>query len=220
MDKTTPEELQAVTARVLDTFTSSAMLFTALDVSNAVKQTLSDIRHREVSPLVREAFSRGAMGTYRQTLIDVIAEGRKPAEAFLYHLPRHPTSNYDDSMRNQLAIPPVPAGAADEDATVTDATTDVLVKIGQDGRGRVSRHLLKNAGISGDSVVVRVQAVPPKLEILPAGSVVSGQTQKLNFEHPSLLHLPDNLIDIFGKGAQLLARIDPKGGMVTIKDVN
>ena len=37
--KSTPEELVAVTARVVDKFTSSAMLFTALDVSNAVKQS-------------------------------------------------------------------------------------------------------------------------------------------------------------------------------------
>lgn len=219
-NKTTPEELLAVTARVLDKFTSSAMLFTALDVSNAVKATLPDVRHREVSPVVRDAFARGAMGIYKQTLIDVIAEGRKPAEAYLYHLPKHPTSSYDDSMRNQLAIPPVASGAGDDDDTITDATTDALVAIGQDGRGRVSRHLLKNAGITGESVLVRVQAVPPKLEIVQASAAATGQTAMLTFEHPSLLHLPNNLIDIFAKGAQLLARIDKKAGSVTIKDLN
>jgi hypothetical protein len=131
-DKTSPEELAAVTARVLDTFTSSGMLFTALDVSNAVKGTLTDIRHREVAPLVREAFERGSMGPYRQTLIDVMAEGRKAVQAFLYHLPKHPTSNYDDSMRNQLAIPPVAGGAADDDDSITDATLDAMVKVGLD----------------------------------------------------------------------------------------
>jgi hypothetical protein len=220
MSKTTPEQLEAVLARVLDTFTSAAMLFTALDVSNAVKKTLPDVRHREVSPLVRAAFGRGSMGKYRQTLIDVIAEGRKPAQAFLYHLPAHPTSNYDDSMRSQLAIPPVAAGAEDEDTTITDDTTDALVKIGLDGRGRVPRHLLKNAGITGAGVIVRVQATPPKLEIFSADAQTTGQTQAITFDHPELLHLPENLLAIFGNASQLIARIDVKAKTVTIKDVN
>lgn len=220
MSKTSPEQLEAVTARVLDTFTSAAMLFTALDVSNAVKQTLPDVRHREVSPLVRAAFARGSMGKYRQTLIDVVAEGRKPTEAFLYHLPAHPTSNYDDSMRHQVAIPPVAAGAEDEDTTITDDTTDALVKVGLDGRGRVPRHLLKNAGITGSGVIVRVQATPPKLEILRDDAQTSGQTQAISFDHPELLHLPENLLAIFGNASQLIARIDVKAKTVTIKDVN
>lgn len=220
MSKTTPQQLDSVTARVLDTFTMAGMLFTALDVSNAVKQTLPDIRHREVSPLVRAAFDRGSMGTYRQTLIDVFADGRQPTQAFLYHLPAHPTSNYDDSMRRQLAIPPVAAGAEDEDTTVTDDTTDALVKVGLDGRGRVSRHLLKNAGITGEGVIVRVQASPPKLEIVSADEQPTGQTQALAFDHPELLHLPENLLGIFGNASQLIARIDVKAKTVTIKDVN
>lgn len=219
-DKTSPEELAAVTARVLDTFTSSGMLFTALDVSNAVKGTLTDIRHREVAPLVREAFDRGSMGPYKQTLIDVMAEGRKAVQAFLYHLPKHPTSNYDDSMRSQLAIPPVAAGAADDDETITDATLDAIVKVGLDGRGRVPRHLLKNAGIQGDDVVIKVQAVPPKLEIHQKGAAVTGQTQDIMMDHPSLLHVPDTMIAVFAKGASLLARIDKNNKTVTIKDVN
>jgi hypothetical protein len=216
MSKTTPEELQAVTARVVDKFTSSAMLFTALDVSNAVKQSLPDVRHREVSPLVRDTFARGGMGTYRQTLIDVMA-GRQKAEAFLYHLPKDPASKYDESMRSQLAIPPVSASAVDDDPNVTDATTETVVPVGQDGRGRVSRHLLKNAGITGTSVVVRVQAVPPKLQLFPTGTTVAGQTEALTFEHPELLHLPQHLIAIFAS-QELLARIE--GSCVTIKDLN
>ncbi|HEY4219910.1 MAG TPA: hypothetical protein VGO62_01180 [Myxococcota bacterium] len=221
MAKTTPEELQAVTSRVIDAFTSSAMLFTALDVSNSVKQTLTDIRHREVAPVVREAFERGAMGKYKQTLIDVIAEGRKPAQAFLYHLPANKPAEYDDSMRNQLAIPPVPPGAdAEEDDAITPSTTDVLVKVGLDGRGRLPRQLVNNAGIVGEKVLVRVQAVPPKLEIVEAGTASNGQTQEVSFEHPDLLHLPDNLVEIFAKGVQLLAHTELKSKLITIKDIN
>ena len=69
------DELYAVTTRVVDEFTSAAMLFTALDISNAVKQTLPDARHREISPIVRDLFERRGMGAYTQTLIDVNAAG-------------------------------------------------------------------------------------------------------------------------------------------------
>jgi hypothetical protein len=217
MPKATPEELLAVTARVVDKFTSSAMLFTALDVSNAVKASLPDIRHREVSPIVRDTFARGSMGLYRQTLIDVVA-GREKVQAYLYHLPKHPAGMYDDAMRSQLAIPPVAVGAEDADVSVTDTTTELLVPIGQDGRGRVSRHLLKNAGIGGAGVLVKVTAVPPKLQIYASGAAITGQTEALTFEHPELLHLPQNLVGIFAPGAELLARIE--GTCVTIKDLN
>src|SRR5262245_65614302 len=77
------DELYAVTARVVDEFTSAAMLFTALDVSNAVKQTLPEARHREISPIVRDIFERRGMGAYQQTSIDVMAQGNKPEHAVL-----------------------------------------------------------------------------------------------------------------------------------------
>src|SRR6059058_317082 len=96
------DELYAVTARVVDEFTSAAMLFTALDVSNAVKQTLTEARHREISPIVRDIFERRGMGAYTQTQIDVSAAG-KPVKALLYHLPEQAPALYDDSMRSQLA---------------------------------------------------------------------------------------------------------------------
>ena len=66
--KTTDKVLRAVTQRVMDSFTAQGALFTALDVSNAVKGTLPDIRHREVAPIVRDLYERGAMGDYRQAV--------------------------------------------------------------------------------------------------------------------------------------------------------
>ncbi len=73
--------LYAVTARVVDEFTSAAMLFTALDVSNAVKQTVPEARHREISPIVRDIFERRGMGAYIQSSIKVVAQGNKPTTA-------------------------------------------------------------------------------------------------------------------------------------------
>jgi hypothetical protein len=214
MAKSTAEDLEMVTARVLDRFTGAAMLFTALDVSNAVKQTLPDVRHREVSPLVRETFARGGLGKYRQTLIDVMAN-RQKTEAFLYHLPSQSTSLYDESMRSQLAIPPV---AVSDHHTISASTTELMIQVGKDGRARVPRQLLANAGITGAGVTVKVQAVPPMLQIHPAGTSVAGQSEALSFEHPELLHLPPNLVGIFPAGAELIARIE--AGAVVIKDVN
>jgi hypothetical protein len=217
------DELYAVTARVVDEFTSAAMLFTALDISNSVKKTLPDARHREISPIVRDLFDRRGMGAYTQTMIDVVASGHKPARAYLYHLPEQSPLQYDDAMRSQLARPPqqipqpeVPTGSA---------STDAHVRIGKDGRARVPRALIENAGIKGDRVVVRSDAATPKLTIVaadtaaPAAPPVGAATsdvyfpatdlgQPLNYEHPSLLHVPRSLIDLFGPDPNLVARVD------------
>ncbi|MDP3155547.1 MAG: hypothetical protein Q8N23_22940 [Archangium sp.] len=207
MAKTTPEMLVAVTARVLDRFTASAMLFTALDVSNAVKETLPDVRHRDVSPLVREIFDGEGLGSYQQTQIDVVAAG-KTVQALLYHLPTHDPARYDDSMRSQLARPP---GAAKDDAVtdirIEDTTLGASVPIGDDGRGRVSRRLLSNAGIEGDEVLLQVKS----------GSLVLSSADQddepddaelLSCEHPDLLYLSPEQLQGFGAGAQLAARIE------------
>jgi hypothetical protein len=218
-----PDVLRAVTERVIEEFTSAAMMFTALDVSNVVKLTLADARHREISPLVRAQFERFGMGAYIQTSIDVMAGGSKPATAFLYHLPEHPPALYDDTKRNQLAIPPVSASPKDDDRTVTDATTETRVRVGKDGRGRVQRHLLQNAGIRSEQVLVKSEPAGPRLVIVAdPGNAGTGAAapgfglpysptdggQPLTYEHPTLLHLPRPLIEIFGTDPKLVAKID------------
>ncbi len=216
------DELYAVTARVVDEFTSAAMLFTALDISNSVKKTLPDARHREISPIVRDLFDRRGMGAYTQTLIDVVASGHKPAKAYLYHLPEQSPLQYDDAMRSQLARPPQQIPQPME--PVGSASTDAHVRIGKDGRARVPRALIENAGIKGDRVVVRTDAATPKLTIVaadtapaapPTGTATSDVYfaatdlgQPLNYEHPSLLHVPRSLIDLFGPEPNLVARVD------------
>lgn len=213
MAKSTPEEMEAVTARVLDRFTAAAMLFTALDVSNAVKEALPDVRHREVSPLVRDAYDRGALGTYSQTLIDVKA-GDKDVQAFLYHLPSQSPDLYDEKMRSQLAKPPNKGGDKKvSDASIKDDTERASVPVGQDGRGRVSRRLLSNAGIEGDEVLVEVQAVPPQLRIHAEDADVD-EAEAVTFEHPDLLQLPEEMVKIFPPGVQLVARVDGESVVV------
>jgi len=219
------DELYAVTARVVDEFTSAAMLFTALDVSNAVKQTMAEARHREISPLVRDIFERRGMGAYTQTLIDVMAQGSKPAKAYLYHLPEQSPALYDDAMRTQLATPPQRSNVVEEQA-VSASSTEAGVRIGKDGRARVPRMLIQNAGIHGEQVVVKSEAAVPRLVIQAAGAAptaapvdplyalpdlffaATDNGQPLNYEHPSLLHIPRSMLDIFGADPNLVAKID------------
>lgn len=219
------DELYAVTARVVDEFTSAAMLFTALDVSNAVKQTMAEARHREISPLVRDIFERRGMGAYTQTLIDVMAQGSKPAKAYLYHLPEQSPALYDDAMRTQLATPPQRSNVVEEQV-VSASSTEAGVRIGKDGRARVPRMLIQNAGIHGEQVVVKSEAAVPRLVIQAAGATpttapvdplyalpdlffaATDNGQPLNYEHPSLLHIPRSMLDIFGADPNLVAKID------------
>lgn len=208
--KTTPQVLRAVTQRVVDTFTAQGAIFTGLDVSNAVKATLPDVRHREISPLVRELFDRGAMGDYTHTLIDVLAEGTKPAQAYLYHLPEHDASLYDDTMRNQLAIPPVSTSTEkNDDKNVTSHTAEAPVLVGRDGRGRVPRQLLLNAGVTDDSVQAASSASPAKvvLTAVTGDAPADDSGAELEYEHPSLLHIPRRLMGVFHSGAKLVARV-------------
>ncbi len=208
--KTTDKVLRAVTQRVMDSFTAQGALFTALDVSNAVKGTLPDIRHRDVAPIVRDLYERGAMGDYLQDLIDVLADGHKPVQAYLYHLPEHEVALYDDSMRNQLAIPPVSTSVdASGEGDLSSHSTEAPVLVGRDGRARVARQLLLNAGIVSEEVSLVGQASPAKLTLTtPTGSEVESATSKvLEYEHPSLLHIPRALMAAFGAHDKLVARV-------------
>jgi hypothetical protein len=226
--------IQEVTERLVDDFTSRAMMFTALDISNAVKQQLPGVRHREVAPLVRDMFERKGMGAYIQTMIDVMAGGSTPARAYLYHLPEQPTSLYDDTMRNQLATRPQQAMKIEEDKPIAQGVTSAPVRVGGDGRGRVSRQLLESAGITGDRVLVKSDAAIPRLQILPGGSTAptpldplfavpdlfftaTDAGQPLNFEHPSLLHVPRSMMEIFGTDPKLVAKIDG-ASVVVVKE--
>lgn len=212
--KTTPATLRAVTQRVVDSFTAQGALFTALDVSNAVKTTLPDVRHREVAPLVRELFERHAMGDYQHALIDVLAEGRTPTQAYLYHLPEHSPELYDDTMRNQLAIPPVSTSTArSDDAAVTAHSVEAPAPVGRDGRARVSRQILMNAGVVGDEVSVRINAEAGEVLLFPADEdeddADDGDSAVVEYEHPSLLHVPRGLMArVFEPGTKVVARVE------------
>jgi hypothetical protein len=218
--KTTANVLRAVTQRVLDSFTAQGALFTGLDVSNVVKNTCPDVRHRDIAPLVRELYERGAMGEYTQTLIDVMANGATPAQAYLYHLAEYDASLYDDAHRSQLAIPPVSTNTdKNDDRSITNTTLEAPVALGRDGRGRVPRQILLNAGIVGDAVFAVSDSAPERVVLsTPTGlEEETPSTATLEYEHPSLLHLPRRLMNVFTPGSKFVARI--VGGRVEVVGV-
>jgi hypothetical protein len=210
--KTSNQTLRAVTQRVVDNFTAQGALFTGLDVSNAVKTTLPDVRHRDISPVVRELFERHAMGDYQHSLIDVLAEGKTPAQAYLYHLPEHSPDLYDDSMRSQLGIPPVSLSLdKNDDSSINAHTVETPVTVGRDGRARVARQILMNAGVVGEQVYVNVDTEHGKLMLTEATGTESDEDlgSVIEYEHPSLLHIPRGFVSsVFAQGDKLVARVD------------
>jgi hypothetical protein len=208
--------LSGVTHRVVDLYTQGGFLFTALDVSNAVKQTLPTVRHREVSPLVRALFDQGFMGdAYQRTTINVIAEGRKPAEAFLYHLSgADVVTGYGEERRRQLAIPPVSASLDDDGDDLDDEEGEVTLEVGADGRLRVPRKLLTLAGITGEKVVV--EQVGDELLVSAFLSFMSPPVRAhvLELAHPSLLHVPRSLVELFDASEPIVAGV--RGNQVRI----
>lgn len=204
-----PDVLRGVTQRVVDLYTKGGFMFTALDVSNAVKQTLATVRHREVSPIVRDLFADGLMGeAYAQTLIDVIAEGRKPAQAYLYHLSGADIdAGYGPEKRSQLAIPPVRASLEDDDGVIADGVTEASLEVGADGRLRVPKKLLALAGLSGDQVVAEPVADEIYISAFLSFLAPPPQAIVIKLAHPTLLHVPRSLAERFDATKPITARV-------------
>lgn len=78
--------LEDTVRSVVQDFISRDVLFTALDVSNSVKQSLPNARHREVRDVVRSIFSTDIEGQgWARTPITVTLGDGTTAEALLYH---------------------------------------------------------------------------------------------------------------------------------------
>ena len=208
MTEVSIETLRGVTQRVVDLFTREGFLFTALDVSNSVKQTLPSVRHREVAPLVRDLFASGSMGDgYAQTLIDVMAN-RQTVQAFLYHLKGADiASGYADDKRQQLAIPPVSA-SLDENDELAQGETEAPLSLGVDGRLRVPRKLLTLAGITPERVTAERVGDEIYLAVLLSGTDPPARAVVLELHHPTLLHIPASLAQIFDEAEPIRARVE------------
>jgi hypothetical protein len=122
-------QLNDVVLSTIQDFVNNNALFTALDVSNKVKESLPFARHREVRDLVRTMFTSDIEpSNYAKTPIQVTLGDGSTVEALLYH-PLVDSwdldSKYDTQMRAQTAakpgqnVPvPVPAPAVSSVAVV------------------------------------------------------------------------------------------------------
>lgn len=106
------------------------VLFTALDVSNKVKEILPFTRHREVRDLVRASFSTQIEPSgYAKTPIQVTLDDGSVVEALLYH-PLTDSwdldAKYDDQKRSQKSMRPAANPVVSVPATVKDDGTIVV----------------------------------------------------------------------------------------------
>jgi hypothetical protein len=116
---------------VVQEFVRDGVLFTALDVSNKVKETLPLARHREVRDLVRMLYtSEIEPGGYARTPITVTLENGDTAEALLYHSLVDSwdlDAKYDAQKRAQTAKQPALSVAAVSHSVVVPASAPTPV---------------------------------------------------------------------------------------------
>lgn len=125
-------DLEATVKTLVATLIARGELFTALDVSNEVKKQAPTIRHRDVSPIVRDLYDNGDMGLYERTRIEV-STPNGPERAYLYH----PVENtwdldakYNDQKRAQTAtIPQVPVSSPDHGQLFGKVVADITPEI-------------------------------------------------------------------------------------------
>lgn len=118
----TVDGVETLTLRVMKDFMMAGVLFTALDVSIKVRETIPGTPHREVRDIVRNQFLRNIVRTqfpgmeafvdYDKTIIDVYLANGDTVKAWLYH----PCDvNYDEldhlydvQQRTQTLVDSVP----------------------------------------------------------------------------------------------------------------
>ena len=202
-------DVENVTRRVVDRFTCEGFLFTALDISNAVKQSLPGVRHREVAPIVRDLFEDGIMGDdYVQTLIDVQISNGQTVQAFLYHMEDDDPDDYAGTQRQQQAIPPIPVQQLVHGGA---PATEVTVEIGKDNRARIPRDFLERNGLTSGTIHVEQAAVPQTLLLREPASAAGPALAVLGFTHPTLLYVPVSVLQGFDLTKPVVAKPDPSG---------
>jgi hypothetical protein len=123
--------LQDTVRLVVQDFIGREVLFTALDVSNAVKQQLPNARHREVRDEVRGMFTSDIETQgWAKTPISVTLQDGSSTEAILYH-PLTDSwdldNKYSQQQRSAVSFKPATVAAATVALAQTQATTPVPI---------------------------------------------------------------------------------------------
>jgi hypothetical protein len=122
---------------VVREFLKNEQLFTALDVSNKVKETFPHARHREVRDVVRSLFHTEIVAAdYASTRITVtVNNGTATAEALLYHPLADAwdlDAKYDALKRSQVSAKPMqadPVTVVSDLGTSANVSTDGTVRV-------------------------------------------------------------------------------------------
>lgn len=125
--------LQDTVRAIVQDFISKEVLFTALDVSNAVKQQMPHTKHREVRDEVRAIFASDIESQgWARTPITVNLEDGSSAEALLYH-PLTDSwdldNKYGNQARSSASFRPAAAAAAQAQATAVVSTPALVVQM-------------------------------------------------------------------------------------------
>lgn len=202
-------DVENVTRRVMDRFACEGFLFTALDVSNQVKQSLPGVRHREVSPIVRDLFEDGVMGeSYLQTLIDVQLPDGQTTQAFLYHLDGDDPDDYAGTQRQLRAIPPIPVQQLIQGGSLP---VELTIEIGKDGRARIPRDFLERHGLTSGTVHVEQTSTPKTLLLCEPSAATGPAVATLGYSHPTLLYLPVAALQGFDLTQPVVAKPHGRG---------
>jgi len=102
-------DVKNVVKQIVKSFVDQGWLFTALDISNAVKQQLPYVKHREVRDIVRDLFvvELEPQGWAKTPITVKLADGSS-ATALLYHDLASSwdlDTKYNDQQRAQVAVP-------------------------------------------------------------------------------------------------------------------
>ncbi len=102
-------KLENLVEEIVSDFIENDVLFTALDVSNKVKESMPEARHREIRDKVRYYFDAANSFDYAKTPITVTLEDGSQVTALLYH-PLSDAwdldSKYDTQKRAQISAKP------------------------------------------------------------------------------------------------------------------
>jgi hypothetical protein len=202
-------DVENVTRRVMDRFACEGFLFTALDVSNQVKQSLPGVRHREVAPIVRDLFDAGVMGeSYVQTLIDVQLPQGQTTQAFLYHLEDDDPDDYAGTQRQQRAIPPVPVQQLVQGGILP---AELTLEIGRDARARVPRDFLERNGVTSGTVQLEATGRPKSFLLCDPRAATGPAIASLGYTHPTLLYIPTSLLQGLDLSRPVVAKAHARG---------
>lgn len=199
--------MEKETQKVVDQFVKTWTAFTSLDVSNKVKETLPNVRHREVANIVRDIFSKGVLD-YMASTIDVWTDKGIMVEAQLYH------SVYDEdnldivypmSQRKLVATPP----KMDNNFVSLDPTSleEMILHTLKVNEGIYTHDL--RVKIMNESGISPVDSQKVIMDLLDSGNVVPDDHGKLHvfqkLTEPSI-DIEQTIKDVINKLSSLLKK--------------